>query len=259
MTESDKKLGRFATILAIMFLVGGLYVFFRDMEYIEKGHTPIILGYCVMCGLFYVCFRSWRVGLSGICVFTMIFLLGFGVQKFNWRKEYVESRTAFFLEEYITEYPSLEQHIMVSYFSGEDWVGFSRNCAEPAMQGQKIPGDCASAELIQKNYGIDVKKVVKDYFGKMKKTAQKIEKGQMKTAKQYQDCVADKSCAIVPMLPKGVDPEEIDPNSGDFIDVRKAFWSVVNDKDVTPEVCEYIKLCKVLVNLKVIDPVKMDL
>ncbi len=262
MNENDKKLARFSVILAVMFLLGGLITFFKDIEYIERGHPAIIMAYVVMCGVFYIAFRSWRVGLSAVCVFAMIFLLAFGVQKYHWRKDYVDGRTQFYLEEYIKEYPSLEQYLMASYFGGENWVGFTKNCVDPVMQSMqaaKVPGDCASAELIKKNYGVDVKQAVKDYFAKMKQTAQRIESGKMKTAKQYQDCVADKSCAVVPMLPKGVDPEEINPNSGDFIDVRKAFWSVMNDKTVSPEVCEYIKLCKVLVKMNIVDPNKMDL
>lgn len=259
MADKDKNLALASKVLAAGFLVFGLFSFYSSAQYIEKGHTTILVAYCVLCGVFYITVRGWRIIPAALCAIALIFTLTFSNEKFSWRKAYVESRTPFLFEEYIKEYPSLEEHIFAKYLGTKNWVNFSKTCAERIMQGMKVPKICQSASLIKQEFGIDIKKEIKSHFNKMKKTAKRIDSGKMRTAKQYQKCIADKACAEVPMLPDGVDPESINPNSMDFIDTRKMFWSIVNDRNVTPAVCEYMKLCSIALKLSVLDKKRLNL
>lgn len=253
MAEQDKSLKRSALIVTILFLLGGLYVFVKDMAYIEANHGYLILAYTLFCGAFYFFFQSWRIIPASLSVLIMVALLVAIVQKYEWRKDYVEAATPFFLEEYITDYPTFEEYLYVTYHEGENWVGFSRDCAEPAMLGSTTPLECRSLAAIEENYGLNLKNEVNAYFRKMKTTAKRVERGQMKTARQYQVCVENKGCAEIPMLPKGVNAEDIDPNSDAYIEVRKAYWNLIDENKITAPVCNHMKLCRVLVKLGIVD------
>jgi len=254
MNANDKKLSLSSLIVSIMLLLSGLYVFFKDSAYMEPNHYWLLLAYIAFNIAFYFFFKLWRVALATISLFTMMFVLIIIVQKYEWRKDYVNASVPFFLEEHITDYPTFEQHLYTSYFGGEDWIGFSRDCAEPSLLNKPTPLECRSFSMIQATYGLDLKNEAKLYFRKMQSTAKKIERGSMKTAQQYRVCVQSKGCAEIPMLPKGVSAENIDPNSNAYIEVRKAYWDLIDKKEITPAVCNFMKLCKVMLKLELVKP-----
>jgi hypothetical protein len=82
----------------------------------------------------------------------------------------------------------------------------------------------------------------------MKRTAQRIQDGNLKTKKAYQQCLTNKTCAIIPLLPANVDAEQIEQQSTDHIKTRRMFWSLINDTQISPEICEFIDLCRALRN-----------
>lgn len=254
MAENDQSLRRSALVVTVLFLIGGLYIFFKDIAYQESGHLALGGAYALLCVLFYFFFKNWKIILTGITVLLMVFCLVLIVQKYEWRKNYVDAATPFFMEEYIDSYPSFEEYLKISYFGGENWVGFSKDCAEPAMLGQTPPIACQSIASVKTNYGIDLKNTVSKAFKKMQATARKVERGQLKTAIQYKNCIENKSCAAIPMLPKGVNADNISPNSNKYADIRTAYWALIEEKAITTPVCEYMKICKVMVKLGIIDP-----
>jgi hypothetical protein len=253
MAENDKSLARSALVVAILFLIGGLYVFFKDYTYKEEGHLILLGAYVLLCGLFYLFFKLWKIGLTAFTVLLMVFCLTLIVQKYEWRKDYVDAATPFFLEEYIKDYPSFEEHLKISYMGGENWIAFSKECAEPAMLAKVVSLDCKSISAVKNKYGIDLKAAVNAYFKKMQGTAKRVSGGKLKTTAQYRTCIQNKSCAQIPMLPKNVNADDIDPNSHDHKEIREAYWALIEEKKMTAPVCKYMKLCKIMLELEIVN------
>ena len=254
MSENDKKLGRSAIIVSAVFLIGGLYMFFSNAEYIEDGHNRLMLIYSGLCLVFFWLFKKWKLVPLVLCVFVMVTIMVFVMQKFEWRKNYVEASSPFFLEEYITDYPTLEDYLIASYRGGENWIAFSKNCAEPAMLGKRAPSDCSSLQSVKDNYGIDLKKAAFSQFKKMQSTAKRIETGKFKTSTQYKNCVETKSCAEIPMLPNGVDAQKIAKQENAYVEIRRAYWALIDERKITAPVCEFMKLCRIMIKLDIVDP-----
>jgi hypothetical protein len=253
MAENDKSLQRSALVVAILFLLGGLYVFFKDYSYAEDGHLILLGLYVAFTFFFYLSFKAWKIPLTAFFVLLMVFNLTLIVQKYEWRKDYVEAQTPFFLEEYIDEYPSFEEYLKISYMGGENWIGFSKDCAEPVMLGQSVPTECQSLSSVKEVYGVDLKAAVNAYFKKMQSTARKIGDGKLKNKIQYITCIEEKSCAEVPMLPDNVNAEDIDPNSNAHKEIREAYWALIEEKQITAPVCKKMKLCTVMARLNIVD------
>jgi hypothetical protein len=171
--------------------------------------------------------------------------------KFDWRKDYVEGEP-FILESYMSEYPTMEQNTFGGLLGEKRWVQFADDCVKPSMGGVAPPPTCRSKQNIIDEYNIDPTDLINNRFKIMKRTAQRIEDGELKTKRAYQQCLMNKTCAIIPLLPANVDPEKIDQQSEDYIETRRMFWSLINDTQISPEICEYIDLCRVLRNSGVV-------
>jgi len=116
---------------------------------------------------------------------------------------------------------------------------------------------CTSSEQIMVTYNIDIINAMRLHTGKMQRTAKMLEQGKLTKRSEYLQCIATKSCVSIPLLPKGVDADKLDPTSKDFIDIRQAFWSLVKDKKMSKETCGVTPICKALVSMRVINPESM--
>jgi hypothetical protein len=240
----------------------GLYVFYSGSAYLEPGQSIFLTLFLVTCCCFYVLMRSQTITFSSAAAFIALFFVFIMYSKSEWRQSYIEamnSQKGFYLDEYMDKYPTWEQQIWIRLSGGPNWVDFNNECALPYLRGRDVKTKCVSFTVIEKEYGLDMKSELQDHFQKMKKTAQRIEKGQIKNVRQYRNCILDKSCALVPMLPKGVETDKLDNNSPQYGNIRKAFWSIINDQNITPEVCEFMRLCDLLIDLNVIDPRRMNI
>lgn len=253
MNKKDSMLANASLAVSALLIIGGIYTFLQNGSYMEKNHGWFMLAYFSFCAAFYFTFKAWKLFLAVPSFILALACLGIIVQKFEWRKDYVDAPTPFFLEEYITEYPAYEDYIKSKFLDEANWVDFSRDCAEPAVLGQPAIPECSSISMVQTNYGINLRNEVNAHFRKMQNTARRVERGQMKTARQYMQCVQSKSCAEIPMLPPGVKADEIAENSNKHMDIRKAYWQLIDEKKVTPEVCDFMKLCKVMLRLNILD------
>ena len=246
----DKKLLISSVLISIFVLLVGVTYLLGQWQYYEEGQG-ILLGIYALASFalfFALRFARWGQIISAIILISLI--LFYASVKFDWRKEYVDNANSgrpFIMENYIDEYPTLEEHTFGFLWSEPQWVNFTDDCITPILSGARTATpECRSNQTILENYNIDITQIIEKHFMKMKRTAQRIESGDMKTKNDYQRCLTNKSCAIIPLLPANVDPTTIDQQSTDYLLTRKMFWSLVNDTKMSPEICEYIDICRVL-------------
>tara|TARA_Y100001001_G_scaffold162709_1_gene189945 strand:- start:1987 stop:2859 length:873 start_codon:yes stop_codon:yes gene_type:complete len=239
-------------VLAIVLL--GYYV--SNLVFAERGMERYLVGGFVGLGLLFWGLKTFRVLILAPAI--LIFLLSFlmMILKFDWRKEYIQSAEAgepFLFEQYVDHYPTLEEYFQARMFGGQDWVGFARECGEPAKRREPVPQQCKTLQDIRDTYGLNVQQVMDNHFAKMKKTARLIADGKMTNKRIYERCVAQKNCAIVPLLPANVENNEMIAQSTDYMDLRQAFWSLVEDENLSRSVCDYMGLCNLLVRMGAIN------
>lgn len=257
-TEKQEEFSATRAMVAPIATLGlgcvGFYMFAKDWAYFENGQTGLIA--CFLAGLVGSFFAFSRkkfffavlaVALCGAALFA-------SQKKYEWRRDYLEkgaSGNPFVLEPYITAYPPYEEYLLASWLGKPDWVRFAQDCIEPENEPEKV---CSSISAILQKYNIDVTATLNAYRNKMAQTAQKIVDGKITKKIDYMNCLSSKQCAEVPLLPPDVDADMIDPESDDFLQIRKPFWQLVNDKTITPEICAWISLCRSLGKTGALDP-----
>jgi len=256
---SERNLTIMGILGSLGVLIVGLLVFWSRYEYAEQGHDLLAIFFIIACiGLFFG-IRLWNIPILIVAIFVAVTTQIYASNKFSWRENYIQLAQMgqpFPLDEFIDHFPSYEEYTF-KFLKAPDWVRFNEECVQPALSNQAVPPRCATFDLIQKYYYIDVRNVMQLHFGKMKKTAKMVQEGKMNKRSAYIDCIANKICAAIPLLPKGVDAGQIEQNSKDYIGVRQAFWSLIDDKKMSPQVCSLTPLCRALVNMKAVDPAKM--
>lgn len=250
----DPRVFKVLGYIAIGLVVVGVYMGL-NAAYFEPGQW-IYFAICIIG----VGFASARVvfernDLMFIGALLIVFSLAMSWTKFDWRKDYIENSksSAFPYEEYIQSYPSLEGYLISKFGFGPNWVDFRLACHDSITYGRPVPPQCESLSQIQEAYGIDMREILRDHFAKMKKTANLIVKGRIKRRSQLEVCLSNKSCARVPMLPAGVNPEEISEDSREHLETRRTFWEIVDNGVITPKVCKFIDLCLDLVQMGAIN------
>jgi uncharacterized membrane protein len=235
----------------LVLLLVVLIIFGSNAAYMESGQGYYFMAICAGLGLLFWGMKAFRFVIIIPAILVIVCALTISVLKFEWRKAYIEKAEAgepFLFEEYIDGYPTLEQYIKASFFGGENWIGFTRICAEPAEAGLSYPPLCSDLQQIEAEFGLDMKAIVQKHYIKMKRTAQRISSGRLKDKKRYQQCIDSGQCVIVPLLPAGVDPDRLSGN--DYGEIRRAFWSLIDDEKMNNTVCNQMKLCRILVEMK---------
>lgn len=257
----DKKVLILSIAVSILSLIGGVSHLLGRWEYYESGQGILLIIYILGCFILFFAVRFIKV-MQILAAFLLLGLIIFYAnQKFDWREEYISNAMKgdhFILQEYIDQYPTMEEYNFGWLWSEPRWVHFARECVEPGMNKRNVEPACRSAGGILEEYHIDIQSVINQQFKKMQSTAQKIERGQLKDKRQYQNCLDQKQCAFIPLLPANVDPEQVKRESEDYLVIRQTFWSLVNDREISPNVCEYMLLCRVMRDLSVIPIAKPE-
>lgn len=238
-----------AAIATVAMAGAGLYVFIRGSAYFENGQFILIVFFLCSLALLFLGVLRLKIPMAGLGLVLGVICLFGAYEKFAWRRAYVESGLAgkpFILDAHVRTYPPLEVYLAAPYLGLPDWVRLARDCVEP-VRATTAPGEhCGNLEDIRKTYHVDAKAEVKAYRDRMARTADQIVKGKLGKKKDYQACIARKDCAEVPLLPKDVNPDTVDPESNDYLPVRRMFWQLIDEKTVTPELCARIILCAAL-------------
>lgn len=240
-----------ASVTTLLFLMIGLVLFFSDFQYYEKGQFTYLIIF--MMGLLVFFFSAFRMMIPLILLGVLIMCSALFVSslKYDWRKDYIENSRSglpFAAEAYVDKYPTFEQQLKIEHMDqGSDWVNFAKDCIDVnVVEKEDINPRCSSLNAISTNYRIDALSVLKEQFKKMRDTAKMVEENKFKNRARYITCVNSKQCAVIPMLPGNIKSEDIDPRSYQYIDIRRAFWQLVDELPVDPALCSFDKMCKAL-------------
>ena len=124
-------------------------------------------------------------------------------------------------------------------------VAFEKICGAPADVGRGIPDECKTLAAINARFGMDLLAEIEKNHIRMVATARRIQSGELSDPDIYNACVRDGTCAAVPLLPSDVDASTIDAQSTEYLNIRTAFWGLVEDRALGREVCTYIRPCDI--------------
>lgn len=238
-----------APVATLVAGLAGFYMFAKDWSYFESGQSGLIACFIAgLVGLFFSLARN-KMALAVLAALLCAGTIVASQKKYEWRRDYLEKSragTPFVFEPYIVHYPPYEEYLLAPWMGTPDWVRFARACADPVQSGDTPAKACSDLAAIRQTYHIDAMGAVNTYRLKMAQTAQKIADGKITKKIDYLNCLSSKQCAEVPLLPPEVDADMIDPGSDDYLQIRRPFWQLINDKSITPEICGYISLCRIL-------------
>ncbi len=236
----------------------GLYNFLTQWKYSEDGHEYLLIGYVVLTVLIFLTLRLSKFAITGLLFVLLFCTIFYANAKFDWRKSYIvaaEGGKYFALEQYIDAYPTFEQDKFAWLLDEPRWVDFSKECYEPMLNSNNatvmndLGRNCKTVALIQDFYKVDVRDIIRNHYSKMQNTAKQLEKGRFKNKSAFETCIQDKKCTMIPLLPAGV---EVDQQSTDYLDIRRQFWSLINDKKMSVENCNFFEFCRVMTRNEVI-------
>jgi len=173
--------------------------------------------------------------------------------KFEWRENYIlrsESSDRFLLSPYIENYPTYEEYAFSWFFDKPRYIDFHDECFLPALNDRDVNPDCKSTGLIERNYRIDVRDMIDTYYGKMRRTAQQIKSGSLNTREKLSKCLNERRCVPIALLPDNA--QNINRDSLDHFQIRQQFWSLINDRQISKENCDFMDLCRAMTNIDVI-------
>lgn len=252
----DRKVLILSITASLLSLFGGVTHMLSQWQYYEPGQGILLSIYVLGCLVLFFALRFIKVTQILAAFLLLGLIIFYSNQKFEWRKSYIQNAfkgQPFLLEEYITQYPTMEEHSFGWLWGAQSWIQFAEDCVRPALtRANPANPACRSEAGILDEYKIDVKEAINAHFRKMQSTARRIEEGQLSDKNQYQNCLRQKQCAMIPLLPANVDAEALSRDSQDYIDIRQAFWSLINDTTLSPAVCEYMLLCRAMRNSSIV-------
>lgn len=246
--EANEALNKnISLVLAGVFaLIGVAVFFFYGFAYVELSTLPYMLVYVGACALVYFSLKTFNI--LRVLVMTVVagLILTVSLMKINWQKSYYESKEPFMFLAHIDDYPSWEENMIAPLTGAPNWVKFASECGKPAQEGEGYREDCKSLVTIKRRYNLDMNAELDEYLARMRHTASLVQRRGSLTAPQYTNCIYKRECAEIPVLPQDVKPEDIDPENQQHVYITKAYWDLVEGKPLSPEICSFITLCKVL-------------
>jgi hypothetical protein len=112
---------------------------------------------------------------------------------------------------------------------------FVKTCG---TQGKPDP-NCLSIADIEKTFGFDLMAEIDGRYRKMKTTASDIAAGKL-TDDGYKACLADGTCAEVPML-----DEKMGDQTPRAKEISRTFWELVDGKYLSLGICKNMPVCAV--------------
>lgn len=238
--------------ITVIVLIFGLNNFMSQWMYSEEGHNYLFWAYLGCCAVLFILIRIKKLPYLAPLIILMTLIIMYTNQKFEWRQDYISKSKAgqsFQLMPYIDAYPTYEDHLFSIITGKPKYFQFNYDCFEPALTDQQAGPACNSANQIQNTYNIDIRSLIDNYYQKMKYTAQQIETKTFNDISQFETCLRDRQCVMIPLLPPEVDENQA--QSREYLSIRKQFWSLIEDDAISSENCEYMDLCRAMRNLGV--------
>ncbi len=126
---------------------------------------------------------------------------------------------------------------------------FHQECVDKVLKENTILPSCVSRAAIQERYKLDPLDVLDADQGRMIMAARLAARGEIMDEKDLQACIDEGRCLNFPHPEKGVDE-----NSPEGLKIRRLFWHLVNNGSLTPELCQYMDVCRALVKTGIVKP-----
>lgn len=107
------------------------------------------------------------------------------------------------------------------------------------------PQRCGSFDAIRSRYGIDAAELIERRHNAMMMTARRLVSGELRDPARYQDCIRRGECTTIPLLPAGVKAADV-AGTDQHMATRTAFWQLARGRNLTPEVCAFMDICRAL-------------
>lgn len=246
--EVDKR-KKMAIAVSLVLVMLQIMLLLAYRSYLDFGHLLLTIIYMVMSLFVFLSLLKAKIIPAILSIVLATVLLYGEIVKVQWNQSYLRglaTPNAFILEDYIEAYPTLEQYVFSRTLHQKDWVRLAEYCVEPALKGRPIMRECRDAAWIQDVYNIDVQEEIELFLVRMQKTAKDVKDGRIKSGNQYQQCIAQKRCAPIPLLPEDVKAEGLANDSTQYADIRKAFWDLADGKMLNETVCASMTLCRAM-------------
>jgi len=248
-------------IVSLAILGYGLYNFLTQWQYSENGHEYLLIAYVVGTVLTFLALRLSRLKLAFTFMAMIACILLYSNTKFDWRANYIndaEKGRYFEMGQYIDQYPTFEEHTFASITGTPKIVDFNTQCYKPLLSSKNLNATladlnyhCKSSETIRNFYGVDVRNIIQSHYKKMQNTAKQLEKGRLNSKRKFENCIKNKKCVMIPLLP--AEAKDVKQQSEDYIDIRKQFWTLINDKKMSKQNCAFFDFCRVMIESKIIN------
>ena len=121
-------------------------------------------------------------------------------------------------------------------------AAFVRACILP---DEPTDPRCRSKADIKTAWEIDIDQLIEQRRALMVSTVRRMVSGELTKRDIYESCIIAGECAPVPLLPDHIDAAAI-ASSTDYLDTRKAFWQLAEDSPLTPEICNFMDICRAM-------------
>jgi hypothetical protein len=121
-------------------------------------------------------------------------------------------------------------------------AAFVRACVMP---DEPSDARCRDRSAIKDAWGIDIDAMIENRRALMAATARRMVAGELLNRTAYEQCIAARQCAPVPLLPDHIDTASL-ASSTAYLDTRKAFWQLAEGTVLTPEICAFMDICRAM-------------
>jgi hypothetical protein len=230
----------------LMGLLGVYFYFIKGLASLDFTLLPYVIVYAGLSVVAFFSFKNEKAKEGAVIGGVALLVLILSVIKISWQNKQFERQEPFIFYEHVEKFPTWEGYLLAPVLKSPNWLLFAKECGYPVIQKKPFNTACASMASIQGRYNINAMQEINDYHGRMQRTAMTIEKRGSMNGVAYRECILKKECAEIPLLPNDVNPDEIQPGDDRYNHISRPYWDLVEKKPLTPELCDYITLCRVL-------------
>lgn len=230
----------------LLFVCGIYFYFIRGLASIDLTLLPYMAIFTALTFFTFMAFKDESFNKGVLFTLLAFVVLALSAVKISWQNKQFSMKEPFIFYAHVEEFPSWEAYLLNPFTKQPNWLLFAKECGYPVLRGETFDAACTSLNSIENRYHFDAFQIVKDYHSLMQRTAALIEKRGTMNGEAYRTCVLKKECAQIPLLPTDVNPDEIAAGDDTYNHISRPYWDLVENKPLTPELCDFFPLCRVL-------------
>ncbi len=124
----------------------------------------------------------------------------------------------------------------------EGVAAFVKTCVMP---DEPTDARCKNKADILAAWDVDIDALIEQRRVLMVSTVKRMVNGELRRHHLYENCIQQGDCAPVPLLPDNVDAASIASGNA-YLTTRKAFWQLAENSPLTPEICQFMDICRAM-------------